>query len=66
MKDLTAYLDLFMDKTGYPDDAKDTFRDTMQKLLDNAEAAQAPIGERAQASLVPPKTKMMSGSPRSS
>ena len=41
MKDLTAYLDLFMDKTGYPDDAKDTFRDTMQKLLDNAEAAQA-------------------------
>ena len=41
MKDLTQYLEQFMDKTGYPEDSKKTFRDTNRKLLANAEAAAA-------------------------
>ena len=41
MKDLTQYLDLFMDKTGYPEDSRDTFRETNRKLLANPEASAA-------------------------
>ena len=41
MKDLTEYLEVFMDKTGFPEDSRDTFRDTNKKLLANAEAAAA-------------------------
>ena len=41
MKNLTDYLELFMDKTGYPQDAKDTFRETNRKLLADPTAASA-------------------------
>ncbi len=33
MKDLTAFLDLFMEKTGYPEDSRETFRDLNRRLL---------------------------------
>ena len=33
MKDLTVFLDEFMEKTGYPEDSRDTFRDMNRKLL---------------------------------
>ncbi len=38
MKNITEFLDLFMQKTGYPEDAKDTFRDLHGAILRNAEA----------------------------
>lgn len=41
MKDLTAYLDLFMEKTGFPEDSRETFRDTNRRLLADPEAAAA-------------------------
>lgn len=37
MKDLTAFLDLFMEKTGYPEDARGTFRELNGKLLASEE-----------------------------
>lgn len=41
MKDLSAYLEEFMERTGYPTDARDTFRDTHSRLLADAEASAA-------------------------
>ena len=38
MKNIAEFLELFMEKTGYPDDAKDTFRDLHGAILRNADA----------------------------
>lgn len=39
MKNIADFLELLMDKTGFPEDSKDTFRDIHTKLLNNPSAA---------------------------
>ena len=40
MKNIADFLELFMDKTGYPEDAKDTFRNIHAQLLRTPAAAE--------------------------
>lgn len=40
MKNIADFLELFMDKTGYPEDAKDTFRNIHAQLLRTSTAAE--------------------------